>query len=72
MRRWGKILRNQNITKSNISLYPISTVFCLLYIHINNIKFTYDKFKTAKFGLAYSICPIKFIKTVYFLDKHLS
>ena len=21
-----------------------------IYIHINNVKFTYDKFKTAKFG----------------------
>ena len=27
-------------------------IFCLLYIHINNNKFTYDKFKTAKFGFS--------------------
>ena len=26
--------------------------FCLLYIHKNNNNFTYDKFKTAKFGLS--------------------
>ena len=27
-------------------------IFCLLYIHINNNKFAYDKFKTAKFGFS--------------------
>ena len=26
--------------------------FCLLCIHINNIKSTFDKFKSAKFGLS--------------------
>ena len=26
--------------------------FCLLYIHINNNKFTYYKFKSAKFGFS--------------------
>ena len=37
------------------TLKPISTIilcfglFCLLYIHINNNKFTNGKFKTAKF-----------------------
>ena len=33
---------------SGISVY----VFCLLYIHRNNNKFTYDKFKSAKFGFS--------------------
>ena len=30
---------------------------------MNNNKFTYDKFKSAKFGFS-------IIKRVYFLDKH--
>ena len=30
-------------------------IFCLLYIHINNNKFTYDKFKSAKFGFSITI-----------------
>ena len=43
-------------------------MFCLLYIHINNNKFTYDKFKSAKFG--FSIVDMvysSFIKIVTFL-----
>ena len=38
-----------------VNLYDyigISAYFCLLYIHINNNKFTYDKFKSAKFGFS--------------------
>ena len=38
---------------------------------MNNNKFTYDKFKSAKFG--FSILDMfwsSFIKIVYFLDKH--
>ena len=32
----------------------ISIYFCLLYIHINRFKFTYDKLKTEKFGFSIS------------------
>ena len=50
-----------NYVRSSI-FYPVRTVernslesfwdfgmFCLLYIHINNNKFTYDEFQTEKF-----------------------
>ena len=40
------------------------------YIHINDIKFTNDRFKTAKFGFSISdMFSSSFIKILYFLDK---
>ena len=27
-------------------------IFCLLYIHMNNINFTYDKLESVKFGFS--------------------
>ena len=43
------------------------SVFCLLYIHINNDKFTYDKFKTAKFGFSiFDVVESEFIR--YFMS----
>ena len=43
--------------------------FCLLYIHINNIKFTYDKLKSVKFGFSiFDKLSSSFMEFVNFAD----
>ena len=36
--RWGKILRDNNITISNISLYPLYTVLCAAASKLNSTR----------------------------------
>ena len=36
----------------SLRLFWNFNIFCLLYIHINNIKFTYDKLESVKFGFS--------------------
>ena len=45
---------NPSTTVENNSLRSFwnFSILCLLYIHINNNKFAYDKFKSAKFGFS--------------------
>ena len=40
------------VESKSLRLFCNFGLFCLLYIHINNNKFTYDKFKNAKFGFS--------------------
>ena len=62
---------SRTVESNSLRLFWNLCIFCLLYIHMNNNKFTYDKFKSAKFG--FSILDMfysSFIKIVYFLAKH--
>ena len=43
---------SRTVESNSLCLFWNFCIFCLLYIHINNNKFTYDKFKSAKFGLS--------------------
>ena len=62
---------SRTVESNTLRLYWNFSIFCLLYIHINNNKFTYDKFKTAKFGFSiFGILWLSFFNIVYFLDRH--
>ena len=41
---------SRTVESKSLRLFWNFSIFCLLYIHINNNKFTCDKFKSAKFG----------------------
>ena len=43
---------SRTVESKSLRLFWNFGIFCLLYIHINNKKFTYDKFKTEKFGFS--------------------
>ena len=43
---------SRTVESKPLRLHWNFSIFCLLYIHINNNKFTYDKFKSAKFGFS--------------------
>ena len=43
---------SKTVESKSLRLFCNFGLFCLLYIHINNNKFTYDKFKSAKFGFS--------------------
>ena len=40
---------SRTVESNSLRLFWNFSISCLIYIHINNIKFTYDKFKTGKF-----------------------
>ena len=42
---------SRTVESNSLRLFWNFCISCSLYIHINNTKFTYDKFKTAEFGL---------------------
>ena len=42
----------RTVESNSLRLFWNFGIFCLLYIHINNNRFTYDKFKSAKFGFS--------------------
>ena len=59
---------SRTVESDSLRLFWNFCIFCLLYIHINNNKFTYDKFKTVKFGFSIlNMFYLSFIKIVYFL-----
>ena len=43
---------NRTVESKSLRLFCNFGVFCLFYIHINNNEFTYDKFKSTKFGFS--------------------
>ena len=57
--------------KASLYDYFRISVYFVYFIFIYNNKFTYDKFKTAKFGFRiFDILYSSFINIVYFLDRH--
>ena len=57
------------VESNSLRLFWNFCIFCLLYIHINDNKFTYDKFKSAKFG--FSILDMLFTFLISTADKEI-
>ena len=58
---WDQLTRlPHDIRLNHVSGIILNFTFCLLYIHINNTKFTYDKLKSVISDSAYSITLVKF------------
>ena len=60
---------SRTVESNSLRLFWNFCIFCLLYIHINNNKFTYDKFKRAKFG--FSILDMLFAFLISIADKEI-
>ena len=49
---WKQLPYSKTVDCKSLRLFWNFILSCLLYIHINNNKFTYDKFKTTKFAFS--------------------
>ena len=49
---FGISVPSRTVESNSLRSFWNFCIFCLLYTHINNNKFTYDKFKSAKFGFS--------------------
>ena len=56
--------------KATLRLFWNFSIFCLLYTHINNSKYVYDKFKLRNQDSANSICFSQDILNYLLFDEH--